>query len=173
MRWTCKSPSFQSLKSLLLLSSSCIKNTSIRFAKATIGMANKVYACMRSEFACYIYSGISAVVKTAWAIFTFTLAYLYFTQGLSLYLEQKSGTMTIHFQSEWLVMAVNLFIIVLIGGSLILAVNAILKFRKMHNKLSAPTKDVIDVKLLDKRMNSLESRLENIEKVLQAGKDGT
>jgi len=99
------------------------------------GVARRDDIRIYSAYTWYVLWGIWSVFLTAWNMFTFMLAYRLFSQGMSLYIEGWSGTMTIGFETAWLVGAVKIFFVFLIGGSVILLVSAIYKFIEVRNKL--------------------------------------
>jgi hypothetical protein len=127
------------LKKYLSLSS--IKATYGKVSDMVKRVAKRDDVRMYSAYAWYVIWGMWFVLLTAWNIFTFMLAYKLFAQGMSLYIEGWSGTMTIEFETAWLVLAVKVFFVVLIGGSVILLIGAIDRFIKVRKKLDALLKD--------------------------------
>lgn len=121
------------------LSSSSIKVAILDSYKTTSDtikkMAKRNDTQLYFTFALSILKGVGAALGGAFTLFAFMLTYKALAQSLSLYIEGWSGTMTIEFETAWLVLSAKSFLVVLCGGLLIVTIKAIFDAIKIHRKL--------------------------------------
>lgn len=101
------------------LSSSSTKVAILDFYKAVSDMVGKMVrrddTRLYFTFALSILKGVGATLGGAFTLFAFMLTYKALAQALSLYIEGWSGTMTIEFETAWLVLSAELFLLYYVG----------------------------------------------------------
>lgn len=118
------------------------------------------------------------VFESAWGAFAIVLTIRYFGQGLSLLIEGWSGTMTVEFETAWIVLAIKIMAVVFVGLFVVAVYISIQDFIATRRKLKASTstKNMGEFvtentceqfrKEVDSQLININGRLDNIERIL-------